>query len=430
MKKNKQFVQWIGLFLGLLGGLWLFLIITAAIPNKLIKENMEKSGILISRSEPFAYSDKNKLNGIADNYADSIWLNVAWYLGENQPIVSSLDTRYYGGEDGKKNQSLYQTVTTEGIEADTDYTRYWHGTTGIIRLLHLFTDVNGVRYLGFMASLSLAAIIMVLLIHGRKDWLAIAFFISICTVKIWNIRLSMEYQPMFLLSFLMCILYLLYEKKGNHILLILAAAGGELAAFFDFLTTETMVLLLPLILVISVRSLEGRNSSSKENFIFVIKQGSMWLLFYGMTFLSKWILATIMTGENKFHTALNAAEERIYGEFSLSASESRILTALASPTANLSALFDGTRRIDRGSFITGICFVLLLLIISLFCLFKGKKEKRGETALLFLLGSIVFFRFTVLKNHSYLHSFFTYRAFVSTIMAVLSIIIINLPRKE
>ena len=430
MKKQKQFMQWLGLFIRVLGGLWLFLMITAAIPNERIKENMERSAVIIGQSEAFAYCDKEQLNGIADNYADSIWINIAWYMGKGNPVFSSVDTQYYDGEQGKKNQSLYQAVTEETVEANTDYTRYWHGTAGIIRLLHLFTDVSGIRYLGFMTSLGLAAVIMILLIREGKDRIAVAFFISIYMIKIWNIRLSMEYQPMFLLSFLMCILYLLYEKRGDNSLLIFAAAGGQLGAFFDFLTTETMGILLPLILVISVRNIDGRSGSWKENFLFVVKQGSIWLLFYGMTFLSKWIWASVLTGENKFKPALSSVGERIYGETSINTGESPILSMVASPAANLSVLFEGTRRIEKSSLIIGVCFVILFLTIVLLCLYKGKKENRAETILLFLLGSMVFVRFMILNNHSYLHAFFTYRALVSTIMAMLSIIIINVPNQD
>ena len=43
-----------------------------------------------------------------------------------------------------------------------------------------------------------------------------------------------------------------------------------------------------------------------------------------------------------------------------------------------------------------------------------------------LSGLMVLLRFGFLANHSYLHSFFTYRALVSTILAVLSALAINL----
>ena len=236
------------------------------IPNNLIQENMKKSAITIGKSAAFAYCDGDKMNGIADNYADSIWLNVAWYMGKGNPIISSVDTWYYDGEQAGENVGLYQAVTQDTTKPNTDYTRYWHGTAGVIRILHLFTDVIGIRNFGFLTTLFLAAVLMILLIKNGKDLTAV-FFLSLCIIKIWNIRLSMEYQPAFIIGFLMCILYLLFEKKGDNFLLPLAIVGGEVIAFFDFLTTETVVILLPLILVITVRALEGRIGETKLNLL-------------------------------------------------------------------------------------------------------------------------------------------------------------------
>ena len=148
--------------------------------------------------------------------------------------------------------------------------------------------------------MALAATVMILLIRDGKDMVAITFFLSLCMVKIWNVRLSMEYQPAFILGFGFCILYLLYEKKGNQGLLALAVVSGVMTSFFDFLTTETVTILLPLILVITVRTMDGRIGKWKENMIFLVTQGIAWLLSYGMTFPVKWILASVVTGENKF----------------------------------------------------------------------------------------------------------------------------------
>ena len=165
MKNRKNFIQWIGIYIGMLGIMWLFLILTTMIPNNLIQENMKKSAITIGKSAAFAYCDGDKMNGIADNYADSIWLNVAWYMGTGNPIISSVDTWYYDGEQAGENVGLYQAVTQDTTKPNTDYTRYWHGTAGVIRILHLITDVTGIRNLGFLMTLFLAAVLTTVIIE-------------------------------------------------------------------------------------------------------------------------------------------------------------------------------------------------------------------------------------------------------------------------
>ena len=82
MKKGKMLIQCFGIFIGLLAILWLFMILSASIPNSFLKKNMVKSALTITQADTFAYCEGNKLSGIADNYADSIWLNVAWYMGK------------------------------------------------------------------------------------------------------------------------------------------------------------------------------------------------------------------------------------------------------------------------------------------------------------------------------------------------------------
>ena len=442
MNKVKSLLQGIGIFVGTLLLLWLFLIAAAAIPNHALQKNMEKSAVFYTKSEAFAFCDKDKMNGIADNFADSIWVNVAWYMGKGNPIVSSIDTMYYDGEGRGQNEGLYEAVTDEMQKGNTDYTRYWHGTAGVIRILHLFTDVNGIKYLGLITALSLAAVIMILLIREGKDVLAITFAVSICAVKIWNISLSMEYQPAFILSFLFCILYLRFEKKGNKYLNFLSIVGGTATAFFDFLTTETMVILLPLILVITVRTLDGRLETWKSSFKFIFIQGMVWGISYGAAIFIKWLLATVLTGENKFALALFTAKERVNGTIYLHGSENMFLQRWNALAANLTALFDGTERIEDIPLKAGIILLVMFDMIFVMCMLKTRKEsqtakialKTGQerqtvTVMLFLLGFIVIFRYMVLSNHSYLHAFFTYRGLVSLIMAMLSVIVVNFNNK-
>lgn len=425
MNRYKNLLQGMGIFVGILVLLWLFLIAASAIPNKMLKKNMEKSALYYTRSEAFARCDGEKMNGIADNYADSIWVNVAWFLGKGNPVVSSVDTKYYDGEQQGQNIGLYLAVTNDNTEANTDYTRYWHGTAGVIRVLHLFTDVNGIKYIGFVTAMALAAAVMILLIKDGKDRIAVAFFLSLCIVKIWNIRLSMEYQPAFILGFLFCILYLWNEKKGNQSLLPLAAVSGVMTSFFDFLTTETVAILLPLILVITVRTVDERIGEWKENAVFVVIQGIVWLMSYGITFLVKWILASVVTGENKFAAAFNLAEERMNGIVHIIGGDKQFPQIFAAPAANLSTLFGGTERIETGPLTMGILLLICFIMISVVFLWKGNKENRTATMLLFLLGMVVLVRYMVLNNHSYLHAFFTYRGLVSLVLAMLSMIMIH-----
>lgn len=70
------------------------------IPNEALKDNFKKSADSYNNVAPYHFYNGEKWNGIADNYADIILLNVAWHMGKGNPLAASIDTGYYDGGDG------------------------------------------------------------------------------------------------------------------------------------------------------------------------------------------------------------------------------------------------------------------------------------------------------------------------------------------
>ncbi|MBQ8248288.1 MAG: hypothetical protein IJY93_00180 [Clostridia bacterium] len=422
MKTYKRILSHALLFLTLIIVLWSTLILGAMIPNESLQSNFIRSAEVYKEKEPYTFNSGEKLNSIADNYADSILLNIAWNMGSGtSPIVSTLNTRYYDGEALGENIGLYKTVT-ENAEPNTDYTRYWHGTSGIVRAFHLFTDVNGIRIIGLVCLLVLVLVTVVTLTdHGHID-IAAFLLISLAAVHIWNVRLSMEYQSVFIVTFLLCPLFLILERKSDNYLTLLCVASGTLVAFFDFLTTETITLLLPLILVIAVRTKENRLSSLKVTLLLLLKCALCWGAAYIGTFLIKWTAASVAMGENAFSLALSSVGERIGGAVDTQVKPTSLFSSIA---ANLTVLTGGTERVDIGR-IALVFIPLALVLFSVWYLLRTKKPNRSASVSLLLLTLPVFARYLILNNHSYIHEFFTYRALVSPILAILLLVWFNI----
>ena len=429
MKQNGRTIGGhIAIFAGTLLLSWVLLFLSALISNEAIRENMERSALHYRQLDAFQFHDGERWNAIGDNYADAIWMNVSWHMGEGSLFVSTLNTRYYDGGEYGENAGLYRSVT-EGAQPNQDYTRYWHGSAAFIRLLHLVTDVEGIKTIGLAVTLLLAAVTVALLVRAKHADVALLLAFSLAAVQVWNIHLSLEYQPAFVLTFLLCPMYLMLERRGDQYLTGLSVVGGVAIAFFDFLTTETMTILLPLILVVAVRAKEGRLGAFRDSLWLLVRCGICWGAAYAATFLVKWTAASLLTGEDAFALALNSAAERVGGV--VDPSQMAPASIFSSILANLTVLFGGTARVQAGRALMGTG-VFLLALLSVWYLFRRKKADRPAAALLLLLGSVVFVRYLVLNNHSYLHEFFTYRALVSPVLAVLLALRLNieLPQKK
>ncbi len=417
----KKIMLHIVVFISTISILWGLLIVTSCIPNSEIQDNLLESALFYTDKDAFEFGNSGKFNSVSDNYADSILLNVMWNIKSGSPVISSLDTKYYDGEEYGENWGLYQAIN--GTRPNTDYTRYWHGSVIFIRPLMLFTDVNGVKAVGFTVLLLLIMATVTILIIRKHHFAAVALIFSLIGIQFWNIRLSLEYIPAFVVCFMLCPLYILLEKKGDIFLTLLSVAGGAMIAFFDFLTVETITILVPLILVFIIRTDDNRLGIFKDNFLLTIKCGMCWGVSYVMTYAVKWTAASIAVGENKFGTAFSAAGVRLYGstEENVMPIYKQIPAAVA---ANLSTIFGGTERIEASAVIIGLLSTAFIFGIILY-IFRSSKKNTALTFTILVIMAVPYIRYMVLNNHSYLHEFFTYRAQITVILGLCAILRYN-----
>ena len=102
---------------------------------------------------------------------------------------------------------------------------------------------------------------------------------------------------------------------------------------------------------------------------------------------------------------------------------------LMSIGSNLSVLFEGTSRTEYRTVISNL-IIIAVLIIVVYRIYRVRRKLRPGTGFLLMLGSVVLLRFGLLANHSYMHSFFTYRALASSILAILVAMLINLQSRK
>ena len=425
MTRRKWIACHFGLFAAVMALLYGFLVLCAMIPNAALKKNMASSARYYFTQGLYVKQSDGQYRNMTDNRADQLLVNISWHMGEGNPLSAAIDTGYYNGGSFGLTTGLQQSVAG-GQQANTPYPQYWHGSAAFVRLAHLFTDVQGMKTLG----LWLFGILLfgnVALLIAKKHWdLGLCLVLSLLSVQIWNIGLSITYQPCFLICLALCPAFVLLEKRGDFPLTLLCVLSGGATAFFDFLTTETVTLLIPLILVVAIRTKEGRLQGFPGKLL--LSCCLCWAAAYAGAFACKWALSSLVTGENQFLTGLSAAGVRVNGSHSAEIA-GNIPEPVAAILTNLSVLFGSTRRIDLNRAIWGVLFTGVAYI-GVFTVLKKPNTCNFGIAAVLLPVLAVLLRFALLSNHSYLHGFFTYRALSAAVMGLLTALALSRRRME
>lgn len=410
----------------------LLLLVTGLIPQKAITPQIESSAAYFSNNELFPFLIPEQFNTRQDNYADCILINIIYHIGQksDENLFSSLmKASYYQGELEEVNVSL-QNAVDNPLQANTEYSRYWHGTMILLRPLLVLTDIQGIRILlGFLALL-LAVSEAVLLWTKKQKAFAVCYLLGMVCVNSWMLLFCVEYVTTFIVMGGISLWVLLSYKETTSPqkrflqLVVIMTVSGVLTCFFDFLTTETITLTIPLLLELILSHEKTSKELPKPSSRFL--SGGLLCLIWGVSyagmFLLKWLIAMTVSGKQAFWDALSQAETRLGGTVYLGNTN-------LTPEANLGqrlqgaffrnqcVLFPFRETLPIGK---GILFLslILLIILSIIYLFYKRGSQMQTLGLALLLGIIPYIRYLVLSNHSYIHYFFTYRAQLVTWVAL------------
>lgn len=131
----KKILKYIGVFSATLALLILLLVLSCTIPQEKVYENSRLSADYMIKNETDFYSPLlSEKNFEIHNYADAIWLSIAYSIDSEHPLKSALEGKYYN-EFGDRlyNINFYIDTIEKNKEANTYYYRYWHGTIMFLR---------------------------------------------------------------------------------------------------------------------------------------------------------------------------------------------------------------------------------------------------------------------------------------------------------
>ena len=445
------------------------LLVSSLIPQESITANARVSADYYSSHILFENQIENQSATKRDNYADCISSCIAFHLGNKESNIwkNVLEARFTQEEENV-NEGFRRAVY-EDAEGNQTYSRYWHGSAAVIRLLYPFMDISAMRIAMLIAGIALSLAWIAYLVLKREYAIATTYLLGAIAIKAVFAFSCFEYAFVCLmvpvLSFL--IYFIVKEKERESGTVRYTANNAEKAAkrpagiaalrmetvflisgiltcFFDFLTAETLTFTIPAFILFAcleknadkpfVIIRENEKEEGKAGPLkLLLNIAVSWMAGYAGMFLLKWLLTLIFLGKEEFITAMSVAAERSIGAV-------HETNNLASPTVgivgrilrilshNFACLFGLPDSLNANT--TWLILIGIAAFIGLLWFFLRKKDdprtgknaaaqkRKKDTAffpvyLILMITPVV--RFLVLSNHAYMHYFFTYRALMATV---------------
>ena len=389
------------------------LLAVTVIPRTAIQKNMQKSAEYLCEHKQFFSVIDDYYGSRIDRYADSILLGIAWQYDSEEPLKSVMKSAYYHVEHKNENENLLEAVK-DGREANQQYLRYWHGSIAVVRPLMLIMSVKGIYILNGIILAGLAVLFTIMLIRRKYFDFAAGMITGLIAVAACFVSFSLEYTWMFILMFIFSIMILWISGKdkekwyGSAFLIF-----GMLTCFFDFLTTETLTLTVPLLLLVKM---EHDKKRSENPWKLPVKMTVMWGLGYVLTWIMKWVIASIALGENVMPYVSEHISERIGGTEQVTLGLGSYL--FGALIRNVMCLFP----IGWGAAGAVIGIILILIYIYIAYVYHVKGADKKQILIYVLIAGIPYVRYLVLHNHAYLHNFFTYRAQLAAVLAMILVL--------
>lgn len=420
MKYIKNILEYILVFIITLVILFLGLTLTAKIPKSKIEENLKKSATYLEKNSGFKRLQPGREYTYLHLYADSIILNIINCVDTNKPIQSIMWDKYYETIKMDINNDFIE-VVQENKEPNQQYIRYWHGSMMILRPLLMIISLEQMYQVNYILLIILA-IALLIMIWKKSKKIAIAYVISMIMIAFPIIAMCLEFVWPFYIMLISSMIAINIKKDRSLYKLFLII--GMITCFFDFLTTEIVTLFVPLLIIFAIKKEKDEIYSFKDGAIIFLKSSILWFAGYVGMWIAKWTLASIILNINALEYVKDQALLRVNGLQGLDSAEKMYIGAI---TKNWHTLYpiNIVKRTSKLWLIVAAFAVFFAIIID------WKKIKNNKSSLILLVIAIMpYIRYLILANHSYRHSFFTFRSQIITIMAVTYFILDNSRMKD
>ena len=334
-------------------------------------------------------------NTTLDNWTDATILAEAAYDGEKSLMqrVCLVPHIEYGSDTQANSFIRVFTGESDAEPEDVNYGRYWHGYLLLIKPLMLLTDYSGIRELMGFAQLVMFCMAEYLVLKKHRKDIAAALLFLYAFLNPAAVSMTLNYGVIFFILFGELLYILCHDERyaDRSVWLYHFVTVGCMTAFFDYLTYPLVTFGVAMLMLLALYP-----SSVKADFFATVQTGIGWIFGYVGMWASKWVLGSLISGENILAEAGRTLAMRSAGD--VGEDFSRVGLMLAAIYKNLTA-----SKLVLG--VTGLFFIAGIV----YMLRRKEKPDFGRLILMFAYMAAPLLWYAMAANHSYIHYFFTYR---------------------
>ena len=394
------------LLLSILAGILLMTCVYILPTGRMLTQADRSLPIFENEGTSFCWAPEEK-SARLDGFTDAIMMQIAVYIRDADPLKAAMQNDRMEFTEGKLDPagSLKQYVYGDRSGYVVDYARYWHGYLLFLKPLLLFFSLSDIRMMNAALQLILAAGVLLLAFRKRGLRLALPMGLALLVLNPVSTALSMQFSSIYYLTLLGLLIMLLtesWDRSWGYLVFLFLGIG---TAFFDFLT-------YPACAVGTCLALGARKSRAdgKARLLKAVGSGAAWAFGYGGMWSGKWLAASLITGNSVMRDAVEQAQYRSGGkvtaaEGGVSATFGAVLGRNLGVLANLAAAV----------IVLALLGLLVWLLATKRCRFALERASLLSLAVAF---SVPFVWYFLLRNHSLVHCWMTYRNLSAAVFAL------------
>lgn len=388
----------------LLGALCLIMVFM--FPTQEMKNNVQRSTAIYDYEGVYPQLMAGYKMSQLDNCTDAtMLLNAIYPRGTGMKNVIENAMNVYRIEYYDRNPVGSLTDYANDVEGETytaTYSRYWHGYLVPLKILLLFFDVSDIRICNMFLQFTLLFYILYLMLQkGLKQYVPL-FAAALLLLNPITIPVSFQFSAVSYIMLVSVIIVMKRKEWREWQWLFLFLMIGIATAYFDFLTFPLVGLYFPMIFLLM------QETSWKKATKIVILGSIAWIIGYAGMWCGKWLIGSILTGNNIFSEAFARAGEYTNMEYD----DGKVNC--------FQVILKNVQVLVKWPILFGGIGILVYLINNL----VKAGRTHGISVLKFLPFFIIAFApvcwYIAAGTHSYIHYWFTYRELCVSVFAALT----------